>query len=143
MLEVTISSVLKRTSIQPQVNVFLSVSLTFFTWLASSGGKCDTNGDTEKLLLVVLRLEDCLEVVIATFRISGDQSRDCKGKVFSTGTCRSSEQSVNNDDKVTSGLLKEDPAWGVVIPMLRILASIRESRSSTLVSRLWIPAKVS
>ena len=135
MLELAISSVLKRTSMQPRVNVFLSVHLTFFTRLATSGGKCETNGDTEELLLAVLRLEDCLGVVVCIFCISGDQSRDCKGKVFSIGTCRfNSGQSAGNDDKVTSGLLKEGPGGGVVIPMLKILASIWESRSSTLVS---------
>ena len=134
----------KRASMQPRVNVFLSVCLTCFTGLATSAGKCETNGDTEELLLAVIRLEDCLGVVTDIFRISGDQSRDCKGKVFSTGTCRFiSEQSSGSDDKVTSGLLNEGPGWGVVIPMLKILASIRESRSSTLVSLLWIPAKVS
>ena len=129
---------------QPRVYVFLSVRLIFFTQLATSGGKCDTNGDTEDLLLAMLRLEDCLGVVTGIVRISGDQSRDCKDKVFSTGACRFiSEQSAGNDDKVTSGLLNEGPGWGVVIPMLKISASIWESRSSTLVSLLWIAAKVS
>ena len=110
---------------QPRVNVFLSVPLTFFTRLATSGGKCETNGDTEELLLAVL------------FCISGDQSRDCKGKVFSIGTCRfNSGRSAGNSDKVASGLLKEGPGWGVVIPMLKIIASIRESRSSTLVAKV-------
>ena len=144
MLEVAISSVLKRASMQPRVYAFLSVRLTFFTRLATSCGKCETNGDTEELLLAVLRLEDCLGVITGKVRISGDQSRDCKGKVFSTGACRFiPEQSVGNDDKVTSGLLNEGPGWGVVIPVLKISACIRESRSSTLVSPLWIPAKVS
>ena len=85
--------------------------LIFFTRLATSGGKCETNGDTEELLLAMLRLEDCLGVVTDIVRISGDQSRDCKGKVFSTAAY---------DDKVTSGLLNEGPGWGVVIPMLKI-----------------------
>jgi len=98
------------------------VRLIFFTRLATSGGKCETNSDTEELLLVMLRLEDCLGVVTDIVRISGDQSRDCKGKVFSTGACRFiSEQSAGNDDKVTSGLLNEGPGWGVVIPMLKII----------------------
>ena len=129
---------------QPQVYVFLSVRLIFFTRLATSDGRCDTNGDTEELLLAMLRLEDCLGIVTGMVRISGDQSRDCKSKVFSTAACRFiSEQSAGNDDKVTSGLLNEGPGWGVVIPMLKISASIWESRSSTLVSLLWIAAKVS
>ena len=119
--------------------------LIFFTRLATSGGKCggkyDTNGDREELLLAMLRLEDCLGVVTGIVRISGDQSRDCKGKAFATAACRFiSEQSAGNDDKVTSGLLNEGPGWGVVIPMLKIWASIWESRSSTLVSLLWITA---
>ena len=42
MLEVAISSV---------VYDFLSVRLTFFTQLATSGGNCETNGDMEELLL--------------------------------------------------------------------------------------------
>ena len=137
MLEVAISSVVKRASMQPPVYVFLSVRLTFFTLLATSGGKCESNGNTEELLLAVLRLEDCLGVVTGIVRLSGDQSRDCKGKVFSTGACRFiSEQSAGNDNKVTSGLPNEGPGSGVVIPMLKISASIRESRSSTLVSPL-------
>ena len=108
---------------QPQVYVFLSVRFTFFTQLATSGGKCDTNGDTKELLLAMLCLKDCLGVVTGIVRISGDQSRDCKGKVFSTGACRFiSEQSAGNDDKVTCGLPNEGPGWGVVIPMLKILA---------------------
>ena len=79
----------------------------------------------------MLRLEDCLGDVTGIVRISRDQSRDCKGKVFSTGACRFiSEQSAGIDDKVTSGLLNEGPAWAVVIPVLKILASIWESRLS-------------
>ena len=81
MLEVAISLAVKRASI-------LSVRLIFFTRLATSGGKCDTNGDTEDLLLAMLRLEYCLGVVTVIVRISGDQSRVCKDKVFSTGACR-------------------------------------------------------
>ena len=108
---------------QPQVYVFLSVHVTFFTLLATSGGKCDTNGDTEELLVVMRCLKDCLGVVTGIVCISGDRSRDCKGKVFSTGACRFiSEQSAGNNDKVTCGLLNEAPGWGVVIPMLKISA---------------------
>ena len=59
MLEVAISSVVNRASMQSRVYVFLSVHLTFFTRLATSSGKCETNGDTEELLLALLRLEDC------------------------------------------------------------------------------------
>ena len=144
ILEVAISSVVKRASMQPRVYVFLSVRFTFFTRLATSGGKCETNGDTEELLLAVLHLEDCLGVITGIVRMSGDQSIDSMGKVFSTGACRFiSEQAAGNDDKVTSRLLNEGPGWGFVIPMLKISASIRESRSSTLASLLWIPAKVS
>ena len=138
MLELAISLVVKRASMQPRVYVVLSVRLIFFTRLATSGGKCETNGDTEELLQAMLRLEDCLGVVTDIVRISG------KGKVFSTAACRFiSEQSAGHDDKVTSGLLNEGPGWGVVIPMLKISASIWKSRSSTLVSLLWIAAKVS
>ena len=54
--------------------------------------------------------KNCLGVLTGIVCISGDQSRDCKGKVFSTGACRFiSEQSAGNDDMVTCGLLNEAP----------------------------------
>ena len=70
MLELAISLVVKRASMQPRVYIFLSVRLIFFTRLATSGGKCETNGDTEELLLAMLRLEDCLGVVTDMVRMA-------------------------------------------------------------------------
>lgn len=64
------------------------VRLIFFIRLVIFGGKCEINGETEELLLVVLSLEDCFGVVIFIFRIFGDYFRDCKGKVFLIGICR-------------------------------------------------------